>query len=137
MRTLGAVLVTASLALAACGSDTGASSSPSSPPTRLSSTARLEVREPQEGQTLEGDSVMVRVRVTGARVIQETTTDLSPDEGHIHLSLDGRLVNLLGSLEERLTGLSTGPHVLQVEFVAGDHGPFSPRVLQVVTFTVA
>jgi hypothetical protein len=137
MRTVGIVLVAASLALAACGSDGGAASPTPTSAERISTTARLDVLEPQPGSTMAADEVTVRLRVDGARVIREATTNLSPDEGHIHLTVDGELVNLLGGLEERLTGLEPGPHVLQVEFVAGDHGPFSPRVIEVVTFTVA
>jgi hypothetical protein len=137
MRTVGIVLVVASLALAACGSDGGVASPTATSGERIATTARLEVLEPQPGATMAADEVTVRVRVDGARVIREATTDLSPDEGHIHLTVDGELVNLLGGLEEPLTGLEPGPHVLQVEFVAGDHGPFSPRVIEVVTFTVA
>jgi hypothetical protein len=95
------------------------------------------VEAPKPGDVIEGGEVTVRLRVEGATVTQETTTRLAPDEGHIHLTLDGRLVTLLGGLEERLTGLAPGQHVIQAEFVAADHGPFSPRVIQVVTFTVA
>jgi hypothetical protein len=130
-----ALVAVAVLAPAACGS--GSDTGPTPSAGRISTTGRLEILEPQPGMTVQGDSVTVRVRVSGARVIPQATTKLAPDEGHIHLTLDGRLVNLLGGLEERLTGLAPGQHVLQAEFVAGDHGPFSPRVIQVVTFTVA
>lgn len=135
MRSLPWLLV-ASIAMAtACGSD-----QPGTAPTsaaRPSSTAKLEVLAPQPGEVIQDDEVTVSLRLEGARVIKETTTDLAPDEGHIHLTLDGRLVTLLGGPEERLTGLDPGQHVVQAEFVAADHGPFSPRVIQVVTFTVA
>jgi Family of unknown function (DUF6130) len=136
MRT-EVLLVAATLALAACGSDGGGASPTATSGERIATTASLEVLEPQPGATIPADEVTVRVRVDGARIIEEATTDLSPDEGHIHLIVDGELVNLLGGTEERLTGLEPGPHVLQVEFVAGDHGPFFPRVIEVVTFTVA
>lgn len=137
MRTVEVLLVAASLASAACGSEGGGASPTATSGERIATSARLEVLEPQPGETIPADEVTVRVRVDGARVIREATTNLSPDEGHIHLSIDGVLVNLLGGLEERLSGLEPGPHVLQVEFVAGDHGPFFPRVIEVVTFTVA
>jgi hypothetical protein len=55
----------------------------------------------------------------------------------MHLRLDGRTITLLGSLEEDIPGVTPGPHLLEAEFVASDHGPFSPRVISSVTFTVA
>lgn len=33
-------------------------------------------------------------------------------------------------------GLTEGSHLLEVEYVAADHGPFNPRVLAVTRFTV-
>jgi hypothetical protein len=134
MRAAAAVTVTAMCVLAACGGQNGAEPTSAARP---ASTADLEVLAPQPGEAIQGGAVTVRLRLGGATVIKETTTRLAPDEGHIHLTLDGRLVTLLGGLEERLTGLAPGQHVIQAEFVAADHGPFSPRVIQVVTFTVA
>jgi hypothetical protein len=135
MRSLFAPLAASLIVLIACGSD-GDGPTPT-PAARPSSTGRLELLAPQPGEVVRGDEVTVRLRLSGARVTTETTTQLTPDEGHIHLTLDGRLVTLLGGLEEHLTGLAPGQHVVQAEFVAADHGPFSPRVIQVVTFTVA
>jgi hypothetical protein len=135
MRSLSALLATSVIVLTACGSDGGGPAP--TPAARPSSTGRLEVTAPQPGEVIQDDGVTVRLRLEGASVIRETSTRLAPDEGHIHLSLDGRLVTLLGGLEERLTGLTPGQHVIQAEFVASDHGPFSPRVIQVVTFSVA
>jgi hypothetical protein len=86
---------------------------------------------------VEGPDVTVRVELTGARLIEEVSTDLAPDEGHIHLSLDGETITLLGTLEEVIPDVPPGPHLLEVEFVAADHGPFNPRVLQTVSFEVA
>jgi hypothetical protein len=135
MRTAAALLVASIIVLSACGSDQNDAGP--TPAARPSSTGQLEVVAPQPGEVVQGDQVTVRLRVEGATVTKETTTRLAPDEGHIHLSLDGRLVTILGGLEERVTGLAPGQHVIQAEFVASDHGPFSPRVIQVVTFTVA
>jgi hypothetical protein len=135
MRSAVAVMMTAILGLTACGQAQDGTAPTSA--ARPSSTGRLELLAPEQGEVVQGDEVTVRLRLSGARVTTETTTRLTPDEGHIHLTLDGRLVTLLGGLEERLTGLAPGEHVVQAEFVAADHGPFSPRVVQVVTFTIA
>jgi hypothetical protein len=135
MRSLCSMLMASILWLTACGQ--GQDGTATTPAARPSSTGRLELVAPEPGEVIQGDEVTVSMRLSGARVTTETTTRLTPDEGHIHLTLDGRLVTLLGGLEERLTGLAPGQHVVQAEFVAADHGPFSPRVIQVVTFTVA
>ncbi|HEX9891991.1 MAG TPA: hypothetical protein VGB28_08025 [Actinomycetota bacterium] len=126
------------LALVACGSDGGPAdgASPSPPLVRPSSTGSIAIVEPTPGQVVEGE-VRVRVELTGATLVEEVSTDLAPDEGHIHLSLDGETVTLLGSLDEVIPGVAPGPHLLEVEFVAADHGPFNPRVLQTVSFEAA
>ena len=60
---------------------------------------------------------------------------LIPNEGHIHLSLDGRIVAMSTSLRVDIKTLP-GRHTLRAEFVAVDHRPFQPRVVAVVTFEV-
>lgn len=137
---LHATIAGALLVLAACGSDAppepADGTSPSPPLVRPSSTGSIAIVAPTPGQVVEGD-VRVRVELTGATLIEEVSTDLAPDEGHIHLSLDGETVTLLGSLDEVIPDVPPGPHLLEVEFVAADHGPFNPRVLQTVSFEVA
>jgi hypothetical protein len=120
---------------AGCGSG-DPSNGPTTAVQRPASTGMIEILEPTPGAVVQGTEVPVRIELTGATLAEQVTTDIKPDEGHIHLKVDGRTVTILGTLEERLTGLSAGSHVLEVEFVAADHGPFNPRVIQVVTFTV-
>jgi hypothetical protein len=62
---------------------------------------------------------------------------LRPDEGHIHLSLDGQLVAMPSQLTDPLPLLRAGSHTVEAEFVASDHLPFADRVVAAVTFTVA
>ena len=38
--------------------------------------------------------------------------------------------------EPTIPDVAPGHHVVQVEFVATDHGPFNPRVIAVVSFEV-
>ena len=64
-----------------------------------------------------------------------TSTKLLPDEGHIHLFLDGALVSMSYNLAKDLL-VAPGVHRLQAEFVAVDHGPFDPRVQAFVEFRV-
>lgn len=121
----------------ACGSGNG-TSQPTPTPTasvRISSTAKITIIEPQPNAAIMASEVRVRIGLEGGRIIDEVSTNLKPDEGHIHLLLDGRVVQFLGSLEETIKDVAKGQHLLQVEFVAADHGPFSPRVIAAVPFT--
>ena len=108
---------------------------------RPASTARLQIRQPTEGEVFHGTSqapapVEISLRLVGGRIVTTTSTNLRPDLGHIHLSLNGALVSMTYGLQQQLS-LVPGTYLLQAEFVATDHGPFSPRVLAVVRFTVA
>jgi len=77
----------------------------------------------------------VRIRLTGGEIILQTSTQLSPDKGHIHLILDGKVVSMAYGVEQNME-VAPGLHLLQAEFVATDHFPFNPRVISAVTFTV-
>jgi hypothetical protein len=82
-----------------------------------------------------GDAVRVRLSLAGATLALQASPDLAPDEGHIHLKLDGQLVSMTGALEQDVP-VTRGAHILEAEFVANDHLPFDPRVITVVTFVV-
>ena len=119
----------------ACSSDASTAGSPSVL-ARPSSTGTLTIVSPTDGQVVHGTSVRVRTELTGARVVAASTTDVVPDEGHLHITLDGEIVAMNFGLSDELTGLTPGIHTLQVEFVASDHLPFDPRVIEQVTFEV-
>jgi hypothetical protein len=72
-----------------------------------------------------------------SRLASDLTVSLRlvPNEGHIHLYLDGSLVSMTTALDAQVTA-SPGQHELRAEFVAVDHSPFQPRVLATVTFWV-
>jgi hypothetical protein len=127
------------LGLAACsGGDGGGSAAATTAAAapRPSSPAKLTIVTPRNGQTVHQDRPEVRLDLTGAKIVKQTTTRIRGDEGHIHLIVDGKLVNMNYGLSQRLPGLTPGQHVLQVEFVAADHSPFEPRVLTQAAFTV-
>ena len=79
-------------------------------------------------------SIAVELRREGGTVVPTTSLRLVPNEGHIHLYLDGSLVSMTG-LDAQITA-PPGPHTLRAEFVAVDHRPFRPRVAATVTFQV-
>jgi hypothetical protein len=102
---------------------------------RPRSTATLAIVSPEPGSTVDGDSVRVRLSLTGATLALQASPDVVPDEGHIHLKLDGELVSMTGTLEQDVP-IAKGPHIIEAEFVANDHLPFHPRVITAVTFVV-
>lgn len=104
---------------------------------RPSTVARLEILSPYAGEVFRGDpaSIPVDLGLDGGKVVPFTSLHLVPNEGHIHLYLDGSLVSMKTSLAAHIAA-SPGPHELRAEFVAVDHGPFEPRVTVTVTFSV-
>jgi hypothetical protein len=135
------VMITMAVSLAACGGEGEPEETASPAADRPSSTAELRIVEPAPGAVVSGDIVPVVLELEGARIVEEVSTDLRPDEGHVHLALDGESLTLLGGLEEDLAELRgeplpPGQHILEAEFVAADHGFFLPRVIATTTFTV-
>ena len=106
--------------------------------TRPTSTATIAIDAPQQGQVVSGNLLQVRMQLDGGRVVASTTTALTADTGHIHLSLDGSLVSMTYGLEQTISliGQEPGTHILEAEFVAADHAPFNPRVTTSVTFAI-
>ena len=122
------------LAGAAC-SKGGAAGSPSPRP---STTAKIAIVSPANGQVFHGSSVDVPVQLslTGATIVQQTTTHIRPDQGHIHLYLDNQIVSMNYQLSNTIPAVKPGQHILRAEFVASDHLPFNPREFVAITFTV-
>ena len=83
-----------------------------------------------------GTSVDVKVALENARIVAVTTTNIRPDEGHLHLYVNNVLASMNYQLQQQLS-VHPGTYALKVEFVAADHAPFNPRVISpVVVFTV-
>ena len=140
MKRLALASIALALAAVACGGGEGTGSQSPSPSTsvkRPRSTATIAILSPTPGQTVSTKGVTVKISLTGATIVKQTSTNLSPDKGHVHLLVDGTVVQYTGGLEIATGPLPKGPHLLQVEFVAVDHAPFNPRVLAQVTVTAA
>ncbi len=133
-----ALSIVAAVTLAACGGNgSGDAASPSSgTSSRPSSPARLSIEAPKAGHVVHGSTVQLRVDLEGARLVPATTTDIVPDEGHLHVILDDSLISMTEGLHQSIPNLSPGMHRLTVEFVASDHAPFDPRVVAVTEFEV-
>jgi hypothetical protein len=127
------------LLLATCSGDDSSGArrdSGGTPAARPSSTATLAIVSPENGQVLMGGSVPVEVSLEGAEIVPTTSTDLVPDQGHLHVLIDDRLVEMNYALDGVISDVAPGSHVLRVEFVALDHAPFEPRVFAEVVFEV-
>jgi hypothetical protein len=141
LAALALPLAVAVLLLAACSGSGGSSGATATPSTtalgpRPASTAKLTILSPHNGQTVHTETPEVHLGLQGAKIVTQTSTHIRPDQGHVHLLVDGKLVAMNYRLDERLPKLTPGQHLVQVEFVAADHAPFDPRVLAQAAFIV-
>ena len=88
------------------------------------------------GATEPASGTPLQVRLGKAKIVSQTTRNIKPDEGHVHVLLDDRLVTMNYQLKGKLPKMEAGTHVVKVEFVAADHLPFDPRVLAQAAFVV-
>jgi len=140
--TRAALTLCAALTLAACSSGGGTPTTPPStsqttPAARPSSTAKLALIAPKDGEVFKAGTIPVKVSLQDAKITPVVTTNLKPNLGHLHLYLDGQIVSMNYQLTDTLHDVKPGLHVLRVEFVAQDHAPFDPRVVVTVSFTVS
>jgi hypothetical protein len=135
-RRLCGALVGMAVTLAACGG--GSPAAPTTPPqqARPSSTGRVTLVSPTQGEVFTTPTVPVDVTLTGAKIVATTSANLQPNEGHLHLSLDNKVVSMNYEADTVLHDVTPGTHVVRVEFVATDHAPFDPRVFAEVSITV-
>jgi hypothetical protein len=123
--------------LAGCGGG-GAGASPTSGTLgpRPSSPAKLAIVSPRNGATVPAAGAPLQVSLGEARIVNIASRNIKPDEGHIHVLVDERLVTMNYQLKGKLPKLDAGTHVVKVEFVAADHLPFDPRVIAQAAFVV-
>jgi hypothetical protein len=126
-------------ALAACaGPGSSASTTPASPSigSRPSSPAVVRIVQPKSGATVSGSTLHIVLSLQNAVIVKQTSTNIRPDQGHVHLYVDNVLVSMNYGLVQDLP-VHKGTYVLKAEFVASDHAPFNPRVYSpTVVFTV-
>ncbi len=130
-RMVGAllVLVVAIVSIAGCAPDSKSAKTVDRPTT----PAKLLIVSP-EPNAVTGASVDLKLQLDNATVVAPTTVSgVNPDEGHIHVSVDGKLVSMTYGLSQPIT-VTPGTHTIQAEFVASDHRPFANRVVAAVSF---
>jgi hypothetical protein len=120
------LLATATAACSGTPSPTTASPSASLGP-RPPSPAKVEILQPAANTTVTGTTVHVVLKLTGATIVTQTSTNIEPDKGHVHLYVNNILVSMNYGLEQDIT-VQPGTIALKAEFVAADHAPFDPRV---------
>jgi len=136
MRRSGTVAIGVLVWLGACGDTTPGPATGAEPVPRPSTSATLGIASPETGSVVRTDQVTLVVELEGATLTDITSTDLRPDEGHLHVTLDDQLISMTSGLEQVLPDLAPGEHLLKVELVANDHAPFDPRVVTGVSFRV-
>jgi hypothetical protein len=137
-RRLLAVMATTVLVVACGTPGAGATASASAAASgnRPASPATVTIQQPLNGAAVNGGTVHVVLALNGGTIVAATTTDIRPDQGHLHLYVDNILVSMNYGLEQDIP-VHPGTYVLKAEFVAADHAPFNPRVVSPeVLFTV-
>lgn len=128
-----ATIALAALLLTSCSIPLiGAGPTPSPTPTpRPRSTATLSFTQPQPNSVITTTALHVEFNLSGGKIVAITSKNLTPNTGHIHLSIDGRLISMNYQLSQdvSMAPFAPGPHNVQGEFVAVDHLPFNPRVI--------
>jgi len=139
MRPKLLILAVAAMAMAtACGGGAAAPTSATTPDaaSRPTSPAVVQIVSPSSNEVVTGGMVHVVVAVQNATVVQQTSTHIQPDQGHVHLYLDNQLIYMQYRLVEDVP-VHPGVYQMKAEFVAADHFPFNPRVWSsIVIFTV-
>lgn len=124
------VLLAGTVTLSGCGAGKSSSSSGKRPTTPV----RVQITKPTPNQVVVGMTTTLEINVIGGTVVDRTTGPLTPTEGHIHVTLDGRLVSMAYQTTQDLNGLTPGTHTVTAEFVAVDHQPFQNRPTAAVIF---
>ena len=132
MKRIAVVVSLILVGLTGCGSDKASAPTVVERPT---TDARIQIVSPAPNQET-GPDVTIQVKLIGAKEVPQVSGPLKPDEGHIHVSLDGTVVAMAYNDTQTLKGLTPGQHSAQVDFVAVDHVPFKNRVTAAVLFTV-
>jgi hypothetical protein len=133
-RSFLALVLALAITGVGCGGGSSSSSSTTTAAARPSTPVQIRITAPTPNQVSPPD-VIVKVELIGGTVVARTTGALTPNEGHIHLTLDGKLVSMAYQAEQ-VVKAPPGQHAIEAEFVAIDHAPFKNRPKAAVLFEV-
>lgn len=132
-RPLALLLVP--LTLGACGSAAtavtpSATASPTVGPTHgQASPVKLTLVSPKSDEIIVGSTAHIALTMTGGTITPAYSSNVSPVVGHIHLYLNGELVSMSYQTQTDLPVDPGATYSLYAEWVASDHGSFTPRDL--------
>ena len=102
---------------------------------RPTTTATVAILSPTGGQVVTGTTLHVVLQLNGGTIVPTSTaTPIPGNVGHIHLIDNGSIISMAFQTQQDIS-VTPGTHVVEAEFVASDHLPFSPRVIASVHFT--
>lgn len=123
------------VALTACGSTThavtpsvsGSATATRGPVHAVASPVKVALLSPKNDEVITASTVHVAVSLSGGTITPEYSTHVSPTVGHLHLYMNGELVSMNYSTDTDLLVDRGTEYSLYVEWVASDHGSFTPR----------
>lgn len=99
-----------------------------------STHATVRILSPEGGATVPANEpVTVQIELTDGTLTPEETSD-DPHAGHLHLSVNGRLVAMPLSTEMQVE-LEEGANLIEVEFTRANHTSFEPAVTDAIEVT--
>lgn len=143
-RTIVGICALALVAGACSSGKTPAANSPTPSATScalsIASTAKLAFVAPGPNQSVPANHVEVKLKLTGGIIVPPgTSCDIKPNQGHVHIELDGKVITIAAGLDvvvndietspgHKLGPLSPGIHTLYARYVDSAHIPFNPPV---------
>jgi hypothetical protein len=102
----------------------------------VTSDVTVAIASPADGDVVPAnEDLMIEVEIVNGKLVSgSTSTD--PNEGHIHIYVDGQVVAMPTSESDTVvpgTNLPPGEHEVIVEFTQANHASFAPPVQTALT----
>lgn len=128
-------LLLASIALSGCGAPAASTTvvftpgaSPTVGPTHAeSSPVKIAIVSPKNDEVIVGSTAHITITVSGGTIVPTFSTNVSPTVGHIHLYMNSELVAMSYATATDIPVDPGAEYSLYAEWVAADHGSFTPR----------
>src|SRR2546430_6130225 len=69
----------------------------------------------RSNEVIHGSVLHVKLQLTGAHLVPVASATITPDAGHIHVSIDGNIKSLLAGLNYDATGLRSEEHTSELQ----------------------